>query len=319
MDQPVRLLQLVDTQGSLQPGVILESRVHAIGGDGVRSTIDAILRSEEENMDLAAWALDRARDRSEVLCNEAGLLETGESDGYRLVQAVLPDEIWAVGVSYRRQALEHDLDIERTGAATARGLYERAYEAKRPEVFFKGTASRSSGPFEPLCIRDDSKQTLPEAELALVIGSNQQIAGYVTVNDMTAWDIEKESPLYLNQGKIYRGSCGVGPWLVPTSQVRDPYDLECRCRVRRDGEWIIDHVGQTAGLLRTLDELVYYLHRNNVIPPGTILCTGTSVVIPHDFALHDGDVVEVEVEHVGRLSNPIVELVEEAPNFERRL
>ncbi|MCX6638012.1 MAG: fumarylacetoacetate hydrolase family protein, partial [Acidobacteria bacterium] len=93
------------------------------------------------------------------------------------------------------------------------GSYEAAAQA-RPEIFFKGTARVCVGPNKPIVIRPDSQCTVPEPELAVLLGSRGAILGYTLANDVTAWDIARENPLYLTQAKVYCGSCALGPYFV---------------------------------------------------------------------------------------------------------
>ena len=222
---------------------------------------------------------------------------------FPLLKPVAPPEIWACGVTYLRQAKEHDVHL-RTQTDNTLDLYESIYRHPRVEVFFKGFDRSSAGPGEPLQLRADSKQVLPEAEIVLVLGKNGTPIGYTLGNDLTAWDIECDSPLFLNQAKIWDYSCSIGPFIVPMDE-RNLYDRKVECRVLRKGERIIVSEGFTRDLSRTAEELCHFLKFNNAVPPGTLLFTGTACVIPHDFALHDGDTVEVYEESVGMLQNTI--------------
>ena len=235
----------------------------------------------------------------------------------RLLAPVDAPEIWAVGVTYKRQAAEHDNDIESRTGATDR-LYQYVYENPRAEVFFKGFARTCSGPDEPLTIRADSEQVMPEAEMVLVLGEGGLPVGYTLGNDLTAWDIERECPLYLNQAKIWDGASSVGPYIVPADVFGDPYNCHVECQVYRGDDCIIDSKGSTVELKRSLEELCHYLTFNNTVPSGTLLFTGTACVIPHDFALQEGDTVRVSVEGLGVLENPVKKLTPPPANFTTR-
>src|SRR5437660_2798545 len=119
---------------------------------------------------------------------------------------------------------------------TREGMYAYVYREPRPEIFFKGTARVCVGPEQPIGIRVDSKFTAPEPELALVLGTRGRIAGYTLANDVSAWDIERENPLYLPQSKVYDGCCALGPVIVPVEDLDDPYRLQMSCRIMRDGQ-----------------------------------------------------------------------------------
>jgi 2-dehydro-3-deoxy-D-arabinonate dehydratase len=154
--------------------------------------------------------------------------------------------------------------------------------------------------------------------MVLVLGEDGLPIGYTLGNDLTAWDIERECPLYLNQAKIWDGASSVGPYIVPADVFGDPYDCQVECQVYRGDDCIIDSKGSTVELKRSLEELCYYLTYNNTVPSGTLLFTGTACVIPHDFALAEGDIVRVSVEGLGVLENPMKKLSSPPANFTTR-
>ena len=107
-----------------------------------------------------------------------------------------PPEVWGFGVTYQRSAEVRDADVAATTDSSA-SIYDRVYHAERPECFFKATAPRCVGPHRPIGIRSDSELTATEPELAYVLGTNRQIVGYTICNDVSAWDLERDNPLYL--------------------------------------------------------------------------------------------------------------------------
>ena len=218
---------------------------------------------------------------------------------------IFPPEVWAVGVTYKRQAKEHDADLKKR-KSVSNGLYSYVYSSERAEVFFKGLNRTCVGNLSPLYLRSDSIQTMPEAEMVIVLGEDSMPIGYTLGNDLTAWDIETESPLFLNQAKIWDGCSSIGPFIIPADQIIDPYDCKIFCEVIRDGKSIIKSYGETNQLKRSLEELCYYLKLNNKVPCGSLLFTGTACVIPHDFALQDNDQVKVIMKEIGELRNNIL-------------
>jgi 2-dehydro-3-deoxy-D-arabinonate dehydratase len=250
-------------------------------------------------------------------------LETNESQlevlkDFKWLTCIDAPEVWAVGVTYKRQAKEHDDDIKVTTNKTDE-LYTFVYENERAEVFFKGFNRTIKAHGESLLLRGDSELVLPEAESVLVLGDGGQLLGFTYGNDLTAWDLEKECPLYLNQAKIWDGSAGVGQYIIPYEQIKDPYDFKLICTVHRDGKEVINSVGNTQGLKRSYEELIYYLRLNNSVPSGTLLFTGTACIIPHDFSLRDGDTVTVEKEGYGKMVNSVEKLKVPNKNFKVRL
>ncbi len=221
---------------------------------------------------------------------------------YRLDQAALkiplpPPEVWAAGVTYLKSREAREVET------SLKGLYNYVYDAKRPEIFFKTTGLRCVGPGEEVGIRSDSKWSVPEAELTLVLGENCETVGYTIGNDMSARDIEGENPLYLPQAKVFRKCCALGPVIATREEIPDPRNLTINMTILRDGETAFQGSVSTSSLKRSFDELVSYLNSNNEIPSCSVFMTGTGIVPPDDFALKDKDVIEIEIEGIGKLRN----------------
>jgi 2-dehydro-3-deoxy-D-arabinonate dehydratase len=218
----------------------------------------------------------------------------------KLLPPIDRQEVWAAGVTYKRSKTARM--EESTSAAT---LYDRVYEAPRPEIFFKANPHRVAGPGAPLRIRRDSKWNVPEPELALVLNSRLELVGFTVGNDMSSRDIEGENPLYLPQAKIYDGCCGLGPWITLTGAMPPTAEIGIRLTVSRHGAAAFEGTTSIAQMARSLDELIGWLGRECSFPDGAILLTGTGIVPPNDFTLATGDVVEITIDGIGTLSNPI--------------
>lgn len=184
-------------------------------------------------------------------------------------------------------------------------VYDKVYNAKRQELFFKSTAARAVGPNDKVYLRNDSQWQIPEPELGLVLGSKGEILGYTIGNDMSCRDIEGENPLYLPQAKIWRNSCSIGPAILLAEAVNNPYQFEITCRIYRNGEKVVEGSANTRQLKRTFDELVSYLLKDNQIFSGTVLLTGTCIVPPNEFTLADKDQIEIEISNIGVLHNSV--------------
>ncbi len=248
------------------------------------TVLDLIRRSETENRTLTELAKARASAHAE----EAGLL-----------MPIYPREVWACGCTYASSASFRDAEH-----GTREGFYAHVYREPRPEIFFKGPCRVCVGPGQPIGIRPDSRFTAPEPELAVVLGSKGNILGYTLANDVSAWDIEKENPLYLPQSKIYDACCALGPVIVTPDELTDPYNLQMSCTIRRKGEEIFSGSVSTSQLNRKIEDLCEYLTRANSAPAGTVLLTGTGIIVPEEAALQAGDVVTISVPEIGELSNP---------------
>jgi 2-dehydro-3-deoxy-D-arabinonate dehydratase len=125
---------------------------------------------------------------------------------------------------------------------------------------------------------------------------------------VSARDIEGENPLYLTQSKIYKNSCSIGPVVITKDEFPNPHNLRIELRVLRKGKMAFEGSTNTSKMKRTIDELLSYLRRNNEFYGWTVFMTGTGIVPPDDFSLQEGDVVEIEIERIGVLRNPVSKL-----------
>jgi 2-dehydro-3-deoxy-D-arabinonate dehydratase len=210
-------------------------------------------------------------------------------------------EVWAAGVTYYRSRLAR---IEEASNAGGGDFYDRVYAAPRPEIFFKATPDRVVGPGESMCLRADSKWIVPEPELTLVVTRNRKIIGYTVGNDLSCRDIEGENPLYLPQAKTFDRCAALGPVILVTESAL-PASTMIRLRITRSGSTVVAAETSLAEMKRDPFELVDYLFRDNAHPRGCFLMTGTGIVPDDDFSLADGDVVDITIDGIGTLSNPM--------------
>jgi 2-dehydro-3-deoxy-D-arabinonate dehydratase len=209
-------------------------------------------------------------------------------------------EVWAAGVTYKQS---EQARMEESGTPD---IYTKVYAAKRPELFFKATPRRVSGPDAPIVVRTDSTWDVPEPELVLVVNAHAEIIGYTIGNDVSSRSIEGENPLYLPQAKIYAGCCGLGPGITPAWEVSDPYNLTIHLAIERNGQVYWEGETSTRELKRRFEELVTFLFLENDFPDGVFLYTGTALVPERQFTLEPGDVVQIDVDQLGTLRNPVV-------------
>jgi 2-dehydro-3-deoxy-D-arabinonate dehydratase len=210
-------------------------------------------------------------------------------------------EVWAAGVTYRRSREARVVESE-----FAADVYERVYDAARPELFFKAPAWRTRGHGATIGVRDDSEINVPEPELAVVVDSSGHILGYTICNDVSSRSIEGDNPLYLPQAKVYEGSCALGPGIVLSDNVSDARDLEISMTIERDGADLWSGSAHTSELVRAPKDLVEFATRALAFPDGLVLSTGTSLVPDLPFTLRSGDVVQVSIEGLGTLVNEVV-------------
>jgi 2-dehydro-3-deoxy-D-arabinonate dehydratase len=137
----------------------------------------------------------------------------------------------------------------------------------------------------------------------VVLGRGGRVLGYTLANDVSAWDIERENALYLPQSKIYNACCALGPVILTADELPDPYKLEMTCTITRDGAELFSGRASTSQMHRRIETLMEYLMRANNVPAGSVVLTGTGIVVPREAALAPGDVVTIRVAEIGELAN----------------
>jgi 2-dehydro-3-deoxy-D-arabinonate dehydratase len=301
----MKLCQFQLPGGGRRVGVVEDATVIDITAprQGVCGVLDLVVRGRTPaGIERLARQLARAPRRPRLAWAALDRAPVGRRPG--LLMPIDSPEIWGAGITYRRSReyyTAHDAGSGHRG----QGIYDHVYEAERPELFYKASAARAVGPHAPVGIRGDSRLTAVEAELAVVIGAGGRIVGYTVGNDLSAWDIERENPLFLPQSKIFRGSFAFGPVMVTPAGLPDPHALEIRCVIARGGRVLYEGRASTADLKRRCEELVDWLGRYNVVAPGTVLSTGTGILVPDEFALADGDVVSIAIDGIGTLRNAV--------------
>ncbi len=233
------------------------------------------------------------------------LNEQGEKHPLSKVHLLPPvdrQEIWAAGVTYKRSQVARM--EESVSSAT---VYDRVYTAARPELFFKSMPHKAVGTLQPVRIRQDSKWNVPEPELALVINSRLQLVGFTVGNDMSSRDIEGENPLYLPQAKVYDQSCAVGPWITLAAAMPPRPSIGIRLQIDRAGKTCFEGQTSVEQMARQFEDLIQWLGRDNALPDGAILLTGTGVVPDSSFTLLSGDVVHITIDGIGTLTNTVVQ------------
>ncbi|HTU72563.1 MAG TPA: fumarylacetoacetate hydrolase family protein [Trebonia sp.] len=246
---------------------------------------------------LLAQPLSRVRE----ICAAPGGQTVRDADAELLAPIDGRTEVWAAGVTYERSRTARMAESENSA-----DIYDRVYDAARPELFFKSAAWRVSGPGVPVSVRADSDIDVPEPELAVVLNYAGDVVGYTICNDMSSRSIEGENPLYLPQAKIYLGGCALGPWIRPAWEIPDPYALGIELVISRGGAVAWQGSSSTASLRRRIDELAAYLFREDSFPEGAVLSTGTSLVPELPFTLRAGDEIRIRIEGIGELVNPVV-------------
>ena len=224
----------------------------------------------------------------------------GVLGGARLAAPLRPPKIVAIGLNY----LDH---IRETGL-------ERP---ERPLVFAKFPSSVIGDGEEIVIDRALSARVDWEVELAAVIGRRMSrvsaqealghVFGYTVANDVSARDLQFSDGQWV-RAKSLDTFCPLGPLIVTADEIPDPQQLALCTRV--NGETVQD--SNTSQMLFGVAELLSFCSHSFVLEPGDVVLTGTpwgcGEFSSPPRSLHGGDVVEVEVEQIGTLRNPVVEL-----------
>jgi 2-dehydro-3-deoxy-D-arabinonate dehydratase len=277
-----RLVRLRDGDGRVRAGRADGARIDVFAGDDPLALLDA-------------GQLPDPVARVEAL--DAETLELPEP--WRLLAPLVAPETWAAGVTYERSRQA------RVAESRVDSVYDLVYDAPRPELFLKDAAGRRTvGPRDAIGVRGDATWSVPEPELALVLGAEGQLLAATIGNDVSSRDIEGANPLYLPQAKIYAGACALGPALLVPDDWEVPFEIELTVR-GADRAAVFEGRTSTASMRRSYAELVAFLRRDNPIARGTVLLTGTGLVPPDDISLQPGQTVEIRVPGIGTLVNPV--------------
>ncbi len=266
--------------GALDDDGIIKAEAY----EGVNAMID-LLAGGDEALSTLASKLASTRDR--IAPDEVELL----------APVPKPDKFFGVSLNYA----DH---IEETGL-------------EKPEypTFFNKQNSCVIGPGQPIHLPRISEKLDYEGELALVIGkrcrnvsieqSRSVIAGYTIANDVSVRDWQMRSHTW-TLGKSFDTHGPIGPWIVTADEIGDPHTLDIKT-------WVNDDKRQdsnTRHLIFDCYYLVHYLSQVMTLAPGDIIATGTSSGVgvkmkPRGY-MHDGDTVSIEIEKIGKLSNPVI-------------
>jgi 2-dehydro-3-deoxy-D-arabinonate dehydratase len=243
---------------------------------------------------------------ADVLIGEGALAAAAmRRDGEEVPDAAIvlaptdAQEVWASGVTYLRSS------EARQEESSHADVYQRVYEAARPELFLKAPPGRAVGSRAAVGIRDDSTWDVPEPELAVVFDRAGRLAGYTIGNDMSSRSIEGENPLYLPQAKTYDGSLALGPCLVPLGAAPSIDEMTISMTIRRATAVVFAGSVALTAMRRTLAELGDWLFRARSFAAGVVLLTGTGIVPDDAFTLVPGDEIAISISGLGTLHNTV--------------
>ena len=222
------------------------------------------------------------------------------TDSVKLLSPVTnPSKIIAIGLNYMDHIREADIGVPEL--ATMFCKYPSAIIGTDAEIYWSSTLTQ---------------QVDYEAELAVVIGKAAKdvseanaydyVAGYMNCNDVSARDLQFRPGDQWLRGKCLDSFCPLGPYLVTSDEIDDPHDLSIQCKL--NGRLMQD--SNTGEMIYRIPYLIQYLSEAFTLLPGDVIATGT----PHGVGafrdppiwLGQGDIVSVEIEGLGRLTNRCV-------------
>ncbi len=208
------------------------------------------------------------------------------AENARLLAPVHPGKVICVGRNYAAHAAEHETDVP-----------------ELPLVFLKPPTS-VIGPGEAILLPPQSQQVEHEGELAVVIGhggrwigpqqAGEHILGYTIANDVTARDLQRSDGQW-TRGKGFDTFCPLGPWIETEL---DPSDALITCSV--NGQ--MRQMASTRDMVFPAHQVVAFISSFMTLEAGDVILTGTPAGVG---PLLDGDEVSVEIEGIGRLTNPV--------------
>lgn len=252
------------------------------------------IHSTMELMEKGLFAVETFRSALDFARNH-GLTEQYTVSEHKLLTPVeRPSKIMALGRNYMAHALES------------------GYHIPTEPVFFSKANSSVIGPEEPVIYKKFLTRVDPEGELAVIIGKEganipeddapSYVAGYTIMNDVTARDMQIQD---LKQSSPWMRSKGIdtfgpmGPCIVLPDEIQEPIELDIETRVNSE----IRQKDNTRSLMFKVPKLISYISGYHTLVPGDVISTGT----PEGMKpVQVGDVMEVEIEGIGVLRNPVV-------------
>lgn len=269
---------------------VVDIAAAAAGADVPTDIMDVISGGQEAVKKLQA-VVDKAVAEGRHLLDEASL-DLGPC-------VTNPNKIICVGLNYRKHAEETNSPIPQY------------------PILFNKFNNTLAGHMDDIPLPKVSKEVDYEAELVIVIGKKAKyvsreealdhVFGYCAVNDLSARDLQLRTPQWL-LGKSCDGFSPLGPYLVTADEVGDPNNLQIKAIV--NGE--VRQNSNTSDMIFKCDEIVSYISQHMTLVPGDIILTGTpeGVVMGYpkekQVYLQDGDVVTIEIEKLGSLTNRMV-------------
>ncbi len=268
---------------------VVDARAYAPSTGNAVSVRTLLQKGPQELANVLSWANQQLNAGRDVIPLESIELGPPVPD---------PDKIICLGLNYREHAAEANSEV--------------------PPVptFFAKFPNSLIGPTAPILIPRVSTRIDYEGELAVVIGQRckyvaeedalNYVAGYAAFNDVSARDVQTRTSQW-TAGKALDTFAPMGPGLVPASEIPDPQELSLTTRL--NGR-VVQH-DNTGNMVFSVASAIAFISSLMTLEPGDIIATGTPSGVgfkrnPPLF-MHHGDVVEVEIERIGTLRNPVID------------
>ena len=290
-----RLLTYRDKQGDNRPGILVDQSIYDISEEFI--SVLQILNN---------WAT-----------TEPKLMEIGErlaqhpnATGTPINEVILAPPILFPGALYCAGANYADHVLEMSGKPPPP-------ENTKPYFFIKSTRGTIIGANETIHLPKYSNQVDWEAEIGIVIGQEARnvsevdamdfVAGFTIVNDLSARDYTKRYDVpflfdWIGQ-KCFDTGCPMGPWITPKSAIDDPHNLGIKLMVNNE----VKQNSSSKEMIFKCEHQIAYLSQHVTLYPGDVIATGTPAGcgMPQKDFLKPGDIVTIEIDGLGVLSNPV--------------
>jgi 2-keto-4-pentenoate hydratase/2-oxohepta-3-ene-1,7-dioic acid hydratase in catechol pathway len=263
-------------------------RADAAGGQGGLSVRALLQQGQQALEEVFAWAQQQFEAKSNLISLDTLELGPPVPD---------PDKILCLGVNYREHAAEAQQELPAV------------------PMFFAKFRNSLIGPTSPILLPRVSTQIDYEGELAVIISTRckdvteqealQYVAGYTIMHDVSARDLQMQTSQW-TAGKALDTFAPMGPGIVLASSIPDPQTLTLTTRLN---EQVVQH-DSTANMIFSVAAAIAFLSSLMTLEPGDIIATGTPSGVgfkrtPPLF-LREGDVVDIEIERIGRIRNPVI-------------
>ena len=290
-----RLLTYRDKQGDNRPGILVDQSIYDISEEFI--SVLQILNN---------WAT-----------TEPKLMEIGQrlaqhpnATGTPINEVTLAPPILFPGALYCAGANYADHVLEMSGKPPPP-------ENTKPYFFIKSTRGTIIGANETIHLPKYSNQVDWEAEIGIVIGQEARnvsevdamdfVAGFTIVNDLSARDYTKRYDVpflfdWIGQ-KCFDTGCPMGPWITPKSAIDDPHNLGIKLMVNNE----VKQNSSSKEMIFKCEHQIAYLSQHVTLYPGDVIATGTPAGcgMPQKDFLKPGDIVTIEIDGLGVLSNPV--------------